>query len=140
MKLVAKDCPKCHAPLGEKGHFCPNCGTAVVMDDETDRTQYTYQEVDNARIREADVKETIRLKELEIEQVKLQEEISHRKQTLMIKLAMVLGFFAIMLVMLLLYAFAKDQYGNSDDTYGALTFLMVVAMCIVFPFVFRKNK
>ena len=140
MKFVAKECPKCHAPLDTQARFCSHCRTAVVLEDDVDRTQYTYQEVDDARIREADVKENIRLKELEIEQLKLQDEINHRKQTLMVKLAMVLSFFAVMLVMLLLYAFTKDKYGNPDDTYGALTFLMVVAMCIVFPFVFRKNK
>ena len=140
MKFVAGECPKCHAPLDEQARFCSHCGTAILFDDKTARSKYTYQEVDDARIREADVRENIRLKELEIEQMKLQEEIQHRKQTLQMKLVLVLAFFALLLVLLLLYAFARDKYGLADETYSMLAFFMIIAMSIVIPFVFRKQK
>ena len=134
MKFVAKECPKCHAPLQEQSRFCSHCGTAVLFDDEAARSKYTYQKVDDARIREADVKETIRLKELEIEQMKLQDEIQQRKQTMQMKLVLVLAFFALLFVLLLLYVFSLD------DNYMALSFLILIAMCIILPRIFRKPK
>ena len=134
MKFVAKECPKCHAPLQEQSRFCSHCGTAVLFDDEASRSKYTYQEVDDARIREADVKENIRLKELEIEQMKLQDEIQQRKQTMQMKLVLMLAFFAILFVLLLLYVFSLD------DNYMALSFLILIAMCIILPRIFRKPK
>ena len=105
MKFIVKECPKCHAPIEEQSRFCSHCGTAVLLDDEATRSKYTYQKVDDARIREADVKEKIRLKELEIEHMKLQDEIHQRKQTLQMRLALVISFFAVLLVLLLMYAF-----------------------------------
>ena len=134
MKLVAKECPKCHAPIDSQSRFCSHCGTSMLFDDEAARSKYTYQEVDDARIKEADVKETIRLKELEIEQLKLQDEIQQRKQTLQMKLVLVLSFFAILFVLLLLYVFSPD------DNYMALSFVIIIAMCIILPRFFRKPK
>ena len=140
MKFIVKECPKCHAPIEEQSRFCSHCGTAVLLDDEATRSKYTYQKVDDARIREADVKEKIRLKELEIEHMKLQDEIHQRKQTLQMRLALVISFFAVLLVLLLMYAFVKNQLGLPDDTYAVLAFFMIIAMCIILPFVFRRQK
>lgn len=51
----------------------------VAIDDDSQKLKYTYQQVDDARIREADVHEAVRLKEIELELFKLQDETKQKK-------------------------------------------------------------
>ena len=51
----------------------------VAIDDDSQKMKYTYQQVDDARIREADVHEAVRLKEIELELFKLQDETKQKK-------------------------------------------------------------
>lgn len=61
MKIIACRCPSCGANLqieeGKKKVFCTYCGTPILVDDEN-RT-VTYRTVDEARIREAEMRENI---------------------------------------------------------------------------------
>ena len=70
MKMIALKCPECGASLkieeGRTQCFCQYCGTQILLDDE--RKIYEYRTIDEARIREAESWETIRLKELEIKE------------------------------------------------------------------------
>lgn len=79
MKIISLKCPECGADIDiEEGHkqcFCKYCGTKILIDDGRSTT-HTYHKVDEARLKEAEVDELIRLKELEIEK---EERQYHRR-------------------------------------------------------------
>ena len=70
MKLYQLKCPSCNSTLTvEEGRnllFCQYCGTRIALDDGVQRTEYTLR--DEAKIREAEAYERVRMKELELEQ------------------------------------------------------------------------
>lgn len=135
MKLVANNCPKCQAPLGENAHFCAHCGTQIMVDDEALHHKFTYQQVDNARIHEADVKEKIRLKELEIEQIKLEHELQQKRFVQKTKLIFFLVLIFLLAMLIILYKI------TDDDNYLSFSFLVLIATCIITPFILKsKNK
>ena len=74
MKLKSLKCPECNANIvieeNRKTCFCTYCGCSILIDDEstTINHNYTYTERDEARIREVELKEMVRLKELENEE------------------------------------------------------------------------
>lgn len=80
VRLLAVKCPECGAKLdieeGRKQLFCSFCGAKVLA---TNDNEYIYRKVDEARIKEAEIRETIRLKELEMEDSKLKQHESLRK-------------------------------------------------------------
>lgn len=82
VKMISLKCPDCGAVLsieeGRKQCFCQFCGAKIVMDDGSTTNIYR----DEARIKEAEVNEQIRLKELELELSDRQQ----KKQTLKIKI------------------------------------------------------
>ncbi len=66
MKLISQRCPHCGAELsidpGRQQAFCQYCGTKLLIEDENTHTiNINYRNVDEARLKEAEV----RLKELE---------------------------------------------------------------------------
>ena len=67
MKLIPLECPNCKATLriaeGREFIFCEHCGTKVYVDKE----EKVSRHIDEARLREANVAERIRLAELELE-------------------------------------------------------------------------
>jgi len=75
MKLIPVMCPKCGAQIqineGTKTCYCTYCGTQIIIDE--DGAKVTYRKVDEARIKEADVKQILALKEMEIEEKKRQD-------------------------------------------------------------------
>ena len=64
--MISLKCPECRADLsiedGCKECFCQFCGAKILIDDGS--TTHTYRKIDEARIKEAE----IRLRELEIEE------------------------------------------------------------------------
>ena len=72
MQIISLKCPECNATLSIEGErkfcFCQYCGTKILVDDGS--TTHTYRKVDEARIREADIQENIRLRELMLEEKK----------------------------------------------------------------------
>ena len=91
MKIISLKCPECNASLSiedDRQHcFCKYCGTKIIIDDGS--TTHTYRKVDEARIREADVKENIRRRELAIEEKKLEIKENMRRQK--VKATIILG-------------------------------------------------
>lgn len=71
VKLLAVKCPECGAYLDveedRRQLYCSFCGAKVIISNDN---EYIYRKVDEARIVEAEVKERIRLKELEVEAAK----------------------------------------------------------------------
>ncbi|MBQ8186683.1 MAG: hypothetical protein IJ037_07400 [Clostridia bacterium] len=72
MKTISLKCPDCGADLKdlaiEENHtvcFCQYCGGKILLDDETLKIDIKYEKRDASRIKEAEVKESIKLKELE---------------------------------------------------------------------------
>lgn len=82
VRMIAVKCPECNAQLKIKeGHrecYCAYCGAKIIVDDGS--TTKTFR--DEARIKEAEVKEQIRLKELELEM----DERLHERNILKIKI------------------------------------------------------
>jgi len=138
MKVIAKICPNCQAPLDDASRFCSHCGTSVVTDDEASRMKYTYQKVDDARIREADVREKIRIKELEIELLKLKNESEQRKSFLKIKFCVLLGLLAILALLILAIAFLKEN--DIQPAFWLLAIIMMIVIAIVIPKIFKTNS
>lgn len=73
MKYKTIDCPKCGAPLNINPEiespfiFCQYCGTKLVLDGDrfTYNKNETYRTVDDAKIKEAEVRRDIRFRELD---------------------------------------------------------------------------
>ena len=72
-KIISIKCPECGGVLevheGSPFYFCSYCGTKVLVDDGN-KTE-TYRKVDEARIKEAETAQTVRLREIELEERKL---------------------------------------------------------------------
>ena len=82
MDTVHVKCPHCNSEyeiaVNKPVVFCMDCGSQIIVDHHNNEytvnynrntnDNYTYRKIDDARIREADVKESIRLRELEIEE------------------------------------------------------------------------
>ncbi len=69
IQFVSVKCPECNAVLSiEKDRnmaFCSYCGAKIMLNNEN---EHVYREIDEARIREAELEQMVRLKELEIEE------------------------------------------------------------------------
>jgi DNA-directed RNA polymerase subunit RPC12/RpoP len=100
MKLIPVVCPKCGAQIqvyeGAKTCYCTYCGAQILFDD--DGTKVTYRKVDEARIKEADVKQLLALKVMEIEEKKRQDRIKALKTVAIVSgiifsLALIVGLF-----------------------------------------------
>lgn len=140
MKVVALTCPQCQGTLAENSKFCPHCGTLVMMEDDAAMQKITYQQVDDARIREADVHERIRLKELEIEYLKMQTETKQKKAAQTAKVVVAVLLVLVLVGLLLAYVFVKNDYGGTNDDYMSFAMLMLPVLCIVIPLLFRTKK
>lgn len=74
IKMVSVKCPECNASLSieeeRKQCFCQYCGTKIIVDDGS--ITHTYRKVDEARIKEAEANESIRLRELMFEEKSMQ--------------------------------------------------------------------
>ena len=69
MKIVKLICPACGANIDSDGKmmFCSYCGAKLFVDDEAINININYTKHDEARIRDSERKEKVRLKELEYE-------------------------------------------------------------------------
>ena len=98
MKIISLKCPECNATLSVEGDrkycFCQYCGAKILIDDGS--TTHTYRKVDEARIREADIQENIRLRELMLEEKKFAAK--ERMKAIKIKLSIILAVLAIGLI------------------------------------------
>ena len=121
MNIIKLSCANCNGNTdvkitdGQKFLFCPYCGQKYMVDDgkiyiEINRTE---RKIDEARIKEAEVREKIRLKELEMEETK-------RKKKTIGKIFKVL--FTILLgliggLMLLIGLIGGETSGNPDSSF-----------------------
>lgn len=133
VKMIAVQCPQCGADLdieeGRKTCFCTYCGAKIMIDDGS--KTYTYRKVDEARIKEAEVDERIRLKELEIENRKL--GLRHTLIKLWIGIVVVIAVIAILILLF-------DQDNPDSMGYMLLMIDFNVAMWPALFFFVGKGK
>ena len=108
VQLVQLNCPQCNATLeveaSRKFCFCTYCGAKAILDDGSVTTRI----IDDARIREAEALERIKLKEaetnLEIQKIKLEKRQKNKEDlhTTILTIAIFIILWAAMLVMLYL--------------------------------------
>lgn len=85
MKLISLTCPNCNANLDNIDPsrpfcYCQYCGTKIALDDGSIRKEtHIY---DEAKIKETESKELLRLKELEIEREREKEDKETGKKLL----------------------------------------------------------
>ena len=127
MKIIPIICPSCGAKLEiaeeREKCFCSYCGTPIALVDNN-HTKHTYREVDDARIREADVKQTIALKEIEFNEAKERRE----NKTTLILLAICFG---IPLIVSLFFGFILPACTNfSNESAGMIQAGMSSDECV----------
>ena len=97
--IMALKCVNCGAdlnvPAGRERCYCTFCGAENIVRDMQHR-KLTVRQVDDARIREADVQQTIRLKELEIELERLKHETMQKRWGMLLRLLTVTAYFLIL--------------------------------------------
>ena len=111
MELIALKCPNCdalvHIEPGNKTCYCTHCGSQIYISDSNDKT-ITY--IDAAKIKEAEVKERIRYKELDVQN-------KSRKSK---RLSEFIKYFFIIFIIILLY----NVFSNTDFIRGLLLSLI----------------
>ena len=95
MKILSFKCPECHAILKVEDEirsvtFCQYCGAKIILDDESQTI--VHREIDDARIKEAEAYERVKMAELNAENKKnMLEAISD-----FFSLALPIGFLIIL--------------------------------------------
>lgn len=120
VKIISLKCPECNANISiekdRKYCFCQYCGTKIIIDDGS--TVHTYRKIDDARIKEAEVKEAVRLKELEIKERK---QISkERRKLFKIRVSLILGIVGV--IMMAVGFLGGEASGNPDSSIYGLAF------------------
>lgn len=116
MKLIKMQCPNCNADIqiedkGEqRSYFCNYCGASFILDDGT--TTHVHKEIDVARIREADVKETIELKKLELNERKRID----RQRTVIVVLAALLAIALVGIVLRFVNRHQEEKIADVAET------------------------
>ena len=113
MKTVKLTCQSCGANLEVKENvaFCPYCGTTLLLDDENRTTTHNYNithiKRDEARIRENERKETIRLQELEYEE---------RKEKRNLKIGLICGLgIPLFILLAILLGFGINKWTSQTE-------------------------
>lgn len=82
VEMLSLSCPKCGANLNvasnRESFFCEFCGQKIYISD-SNHQKHTYRKIDDARIREAEFHERVRLKELELEEKKMNQKAKEEK-------------------------------------------------------------
>lgn len=129
MKLQSLKCPECRAILEiEEGRpfcYCQYCGTKIMIDDGS--TTYTYHKIDEARLREAEIKRDIRLKELEIEERK--RVAKERTRATKIKASILLGIIGS--ILLVVGFLGGEATGNPDSGLYMLAYVGLFAFIAI---------
>lgn len=123
MKIISLTCPSCGAGLenikvrdGMGTCFCTYCGTKIAIQDEN---QFTYRQIDAARIKEVEAAQAIRMKELEMEERRRKDQ---RKRTLFTAtIALILA--TIGLLMIVVGYLVGSASGISDSPFYVVSLM-----------------
>ena len=102
---IEMKCTNCGADMSvspdREVFYCEFCGQKHLLKDAIHRN-YTYRKVDEARIREADAAASVRLKELELEQIRAQNEILQKRYQSHVKIAGLVLYFGLLCALVFL--------------------------------------
>lgn len=112
MKMIKLNCPNCGGELNVNKDelFCKYCGAKLLLDDESQNINYTYRKVDDARIKEVERKEAVRLKELEIAANEKEREHKWKRIKSIGSVSLIVLFYV--------YVFFFMGNGSDDDIKG----------------------
>ena len=104
VNVVSLKCPDCQANIeiqeGKKKCFCSYCGRQLLLDDGS--VTITHRTIDHTRIREVELEQQLKLKQMEIDAIEKKER--SRKQSIL------LGIWLLSVVVLLLLSiFTADE-------------------------------
>ena len=139
VQMISLTCPQCGANLEVASDreflFCEFCGRKIAVAD-SNHQRYTYRQIDDARIKEADVQESIRLRELEIELIRMQDESRRKKFAIYAKLVVIFAFLLITALPVIMMKYAKN--GASEISYLMLAVAMAIVTAVALPKMFRS--
>ena len=125
VKMVSVKCPECNASLSieeeRKQCFCQYCGTKIIIDDGS--TTHTYRKVYEARIKEAEVNESIRLRELMLEEKKYADK--KKAKEFKVKISVILGIVGS--ILLVIGFLGGEATGNPNSEIYMLSYIGMFA-------------
>ena len=131
VEMIKIQCAQCGANMeieeDRKICFCTYCGAKMLLDDGT--RSYTYRHIDEARIKEAEVNEKIRLKELEIEKDKTR--LRNILIVIWITLVIAVAVFAVVILL-------KDR--DNPNSLGYMLILIDFNLAVWPVLFYRKDK
>lgn len=139
IKTISLKCPECNASLSVdeelKQCFCQYCGAKILIDDGS--TTHTYRQVDEARIKEAEVKQLLELKKLEIEEAKrIAKENSKKNKIKLAATSVVVG-----IIIFVVGEFLGYQSGDGDSPFYMMAFMsLFLIFGPIFLFIDGDNK
>ena len=135
--MISLKCPECGANLtienGRSQCFCQYCGTQILLDDE--KKIYEYRTIDEARIKEAESWETIRLRELDIREKEMRTRFGTGR--IKIVVSIILGFLGL-IFMIGGYALGATS-GDPDSGLFMLCFVGFFCLVAIIFIWDRKN-
>ena len=121
MKLVKLKCEGCGAIIKVneelKKVICNYCGTEFLLDDGSIRQ--IYRTIDDARIKEAEISERIRLKELEIEEKRHEEEK---------KIMKIMSVITLIGIIIIIVSFIIASNSGDEDHWGHMVGLILMTV------------
>ena len=130
MKVISLKCPECSASLSvEEGRdqlFCQYCGAKIVLQNENERI---YRRIDEADVKRSETERLIRLKELEMEAAKQEDEKASKRLKVKISLALVVAGIA----MAVFGNFLGEASGNPDSSFYAMSIIGIMLPMIALP-------
>ncbi len=127
MELVSMKCPNCGALIyfeeNQENCFCSHCGSQITKSDPNSQ-KYTYTKIDAARIKEAETYQSIRQRELDLEERRLNRE----RNLLIIKVVIILLAILAIAGVIIYIAYLSHIDSDFGSTLAALAF---VAICAV---------
>ncbi len=123
IRFVSVKCPECGAALdveeGRKQIFCSYCGTKVLIENDN---EYIYRNIDEARIKQAEVNRAVQLKKMEIIERKRAAAEKAKKTKVLLTAVLVIGA----------VAFLGFGYGGDGFNIGLAMAGMVCCYVLMF--------
>ena len=138
MEIVSMKCPNCGSLVYfEKDQdrcFCSHCGSQLQFSDPNNK-KFTYTKIDAARIREAQTRESIRQRELDIQERQLNKERNMLiAKTILIAFAIIAAAAVLIFVVYNLMNLAKSSFGG-----GIGVFYLLLVSIMVIGIIFTKR-
>ena len=139
MEIVSMKCPNCGSLVYfEKGQdrcFCSHCGSQLQFSDPNNK-KFTYTKIDAARIREAQTRESIRQRELDIQERQLNKERNMLiVKTVLSAIAIIAVAAVVIYIIHLVQSDKKFGFG-----FGMFMFFVGIPIVIAIAAVFSNNN